>query len=100
VRRPYRYHVFPCTGKSCGADEGEAIARRFKELLPDRRELGIRISMSRCQGLCAEGPNVTVYPEGVVYRDIELADVDRIVDEHLRRGRPIVGLMGTDPKEC
>jgi NADP-reducing hydrogenase subunit HndC len=93
AHRPFRYHVFPCTGKSCGADHGEALAKRFKELLPDRKDLRIRISASRCQGMCAIGPNVAVYPEGVVYHGVELADVDAIVEEHLRRGRPIERLI-------
>jgi NADP-reducing hydrogenase subunit HndC len=43
--------------------------------------------------MCAIGPNVAVYPEGVVYHGVELADVDAIVEEHLRRGRPIERLI-------
>lgn len=99
MRRPYRYHVFPCTGKSCGLEHGEALAKRFKELLPDRRELGIRVSASRCLGMCAAGPNVVVYPEGVVYHGVEVGDVERIVDEHLRAGRPIPSLMEEPAEE-
>ena len=71
------------------------MAARFKKLLPDRRELGIRISATRCQGLCQQGPNVIVYPEGVAYHGVRLADVDAIVEEHLRGGRPITSLMET-----
>jgi (2Fe-2S) ferredoxin len=93
TRRPYRYHVFPCTGKSCGLERGEALAARFKELLPDRKDLGIRISASRCQGMCKKGPNVCVYPEGVVYHGVDESDVESIVEEHLRRGRPVSTLM-------
>lgn len=70
-----------------------ALAKRFKELLPDRRELGIRISASRCLGMCAKGPNVAVYPEGVVYHRVRLEDADRIVEQHLREGRPIDALL-------
>lgn len=92
THRPFRYHVFPCTGKSCGAEHGEAVAKRFKELLPDRKDLRIRISASRCQGMCTIGPNVVVYPEGFVYHGVELADVDAIVEQHLRGGRPVEGL--------
>lgn len=92
MRRPFRYHVFTCTGKSCGAEHGEAMAQRFKELLPDRKDLAIRISRSTCQGLCDHGPNVAVYPEGIIYHHVELGDVDRIVEEHLRQGRPISSL--------
>ena len=93
TRRPYRYHVFPCTGSTCGNDHGLELAARFKELLPDRKQLGVRISASRCQGMCQQGPNVIVYPEGVVYHGVELGDVDEIVEQHLRNGRPVTRLM-------
>lgn len=93
MRRPYRYHVFSCAGGKCGPEHGEDLAKRFKNLLPDRRELGIRVSVSRCLGMCAQGPNVVVYPEGVVYHGVDEGDVERIVDEHLRHGRPIEELM-------
>lgn len=89
MRRPYRYHILPCAGPRCGPDTGAAFKARLKQLLPDRKALGIRVSTSSCQGLCEHGPNVMVYPEGVVYHRIELADLDRIVQEHLREGRVI-----------
>lgn len=89
MKTPFRFHVLPCAGPRCTAAMGEAFKGRLKDLLPDRKALGVRVSTTSCQGMCERGPNVTVYPEGVVYHQVEMGDIDRIVEEHLREGRPV-----------
>jgi (2Fe-2S) ferredoxin len=40
-----------------------------------------------CLGVCAGGPIVVVYPEGIWYAGVTPELLDRIVVEHLRDGR-------------
>ena len=47
-------------------------------------------------GLCARGPNWVVYPEGIWYSGVTLADVPEIVSEHFQKGQPVARLMNTD----
>ncbi len=81
---PYRFHLLPCSGKRCTAEMGEAMKGRLKDLMPDRKALGVRISTSSCQGMCELGPNLIVYPQGVVYHGLQVADLDEIVEQVIR----------------
>jgi len=89
MKNVYKFHVLPCSGPRCGASNGEQLKGLFKDMLPDRKVLGVRMSTTSCQGMCKRGPNVTIYPEGIVYHRVQPGDVERIVEEHLRGGQPI-----------
>jgi len=67
---------------------------RFSELLPTYGlDKEIKIVKTGCFGLCAEGPVVVIYPEGVMYYRVTPEDVDEIVSEHLLKGRYVQRLM-------
>lgn len=100
----YQYHVFFCTNERpedaprpcCAAGNAEAMRAhakaRIKELGLDGPG-GVRINKAGCMDRCEEGPTVVIYPEGVWYSYASQADVDEIIDEHLRHGRPVKRLQ-------
>ena len=47
----------------------------------------VRVNMAGCLDRCEEGPCIVVYPEAVWYTYVDRADIDEIVEEHLRHGR-------------
>ncbi len=47
-------------------------------------------------GMCENGPNLVVYPEGVWYSHVTPADVPEIVSEHFQAGRPVERLARKD----
>lgn len=100
---PFRHHVYICTQEkpeglpSCTVNGCQAVLEAL------RRELGaaglgddVQVTTCGSLGLCTRGPNLVVYPEGVWYSGVGVADVPEIVREHLAGGRPVARLQSTD----
>ncbi len=94
----YRHHVFFCTnkredGSACCQDfDAQAMRDHAKarvKALGLNGEGAVRINNAGCLDRCSEGPVIVVYPEGVWYTYVDQADIDEIVEEHLRHGRVV-----------
>ncbi len=96
----YRAHLLVCAGTgcvSCGAFE----VRRTLEEEVRRRGLDreVLVVATGCNGFCERGPILLVQPDGVFYQRLEPADIPRLVEEHLVKGRPVRSLMYVPPRE-
>ncbi len=87
---PYQKTVFVCVNKredgrpSCASfsEGGAEVCQALKEAVKAAGLKGkIRIASSGCLDLCAQGPNLFVYPEGVWKSGVKLADIPRILNE-------------------
>lgn len=102
----YHKHIFICTNqraagaprRSCGEAHGMEIVDAFKKKLKEKK-LPVRIRAQRagCLDICDFGQTIAVYPEGVFYVGVELADVDEIIDEHIVNDRPVERLRYKRP---
>lgn len=101
MARPQK-HVFVCTQNRppghprgcCAANGSNEILQAFWQEL-QRRNLfdEIAVTYSGCLGPCDQGPNVLVYPEGIMYRGVSKEDVATIFDQHLVGGEPVEDLL-------
>ena len=90
----YRSQVLICTGTGCSSSNSPAIIKRFEECIRNAGlENEIKVVRTGCFGLCENGPICIVYPEGAFYSHIKVDDVERIVSEHLVKGRVVADLL-------
>jgi (2Fe-2S) ferredoxin len=82
-------HVFLCSGPDCCAHGNES--KTWETLKAGIKKLGIPALRSKadCLRICAGGPWMVIYPEGIWYGDVSSERCERILQEHLAEGRPI-----------
>ena len=91
---PYRKHVLVCTGGFCAPDgRGRELYEELPRLLEREGLLfgpaRVKRGETPCLGVCAGGPIVVVYPEGVWYGGVTRDLLERIVTGHLRDDQPV-----------
>ncbi|WP_374428105.1 (2Fe-2S) ferredoxin domain-containing protein [Ideonella dechloratans] len=98
----YQRHIFFClnqrpNGEDCCALHGaQAGFERCKQQVKAAGLAGpggVRVNKAGCLDRCAGGPVAVVYPEAVWYTFVDEADIDEIVQSHLRDGQPVERLM-------
>lgn len=95
-------HVFVCTGTSCSNNNSQATLEAFwgelknAGLLYGKRgsfDGSVIVTTCGSVGLCAIGPAVLVYPEGVWYHGVTPDDVPEIVQSHFLNDTPVERLL-------
>lgn len=101
LNAPIRRQVFVCTGKSCSAVGGREVIAEFDRILTEkglrqgkaskgRNPMG-EVVLTECGsiGFCSIGVAVMVYPDGVMYGQVQPEDVSEIVEKHIEKGETV-----------
>ena len=87
---PYQCHIFVCANvresnpenPGCGAKGGNALKDKLKAAVNARGWKGkVRVSSTGCLGLCAQGPNVLLHPQGIHFSTVTENDLPAILRE-------------------
>ena len=81
-----------CPDPAVGVASWEALKRLVRELGledPARPEGIVLRTKADCLRICAEGPILLIWPEGVVYGGVSHERIEPILREHVIGGQPI-----------
>ncbi|MDL2276886.1 NADH-quinone oxidoreductase subunit NuoF [Breznakia sp. OttesenSCG-928-G09] len=93
----YRKQIVVCAGTGCTSSGSKKVLEAIDEgLKREKLEDDILVVKTGCFGLCALGPVVIVYPEGVFYSQVTPEHMDRIIKEHLAGGEVVKELLYED----
>ena len=96
-----KYHVFICTscrlnGEQkgfCFQKDSVNLVKRLMECIDEHDLTGdVMVTNTGCFGICARGPIMVVYPEGIWYGNLTEKDIENIVEEHFEGGAPVEAL--------
>ena len=90
----YQAHLFVCCNRrpdghprgSCAALGSEDLRDYMKSKAKQMGLKGVRVNMAGCLDRCELGPCMVIYPEGVLYIIESNADVDTVLEQHVRDG--------------
>ena len=81
-----------CPDPCLGLASWETLKRLVRELgleKPDRPGGVVLRTKADCLRICAAGPVLLIWPEGIVYGGVTAERIERIVHEHVIGGHPI-----------
>jgi NADH-quinone oxidoreductase subunit F len=107
-----RMHLLMCFGTGCVSSGAEKVRDALmKELVAHgltdsvaiedmeaaRASGEVSVVKTGCNGFCACGPIMVVYPGGYFYQKLTPEDMPELVEEHILKGRPVERFMFRHP---
>ncbi len=94
-----KMHVLVCGGTGCQASASAQIIKNFEDILAAKGlQDEVQVVRTGCFGFCEKGPIVKIMPDNTFYTQVKPEDVEKIVNEHIIKGRKVTDLLYMDPE--
>ena len=94
-----KMHVLVCGGTGCQASASAQIIENFQRILAEKGlQDEVQVVRTGCFGFCEKGPIVKIMPDNTFYTQVKPEDVEKIVNEHIIKGRKVTDLLYMDPE--
>ena len=95
-----RAEVLICGGTGCHSSNSHEVTMAMEAEVARRGLAGeVRVVPTGCRGFCSMGPVMMIYPEGILYCQVQPGDVPEIVEETLLKGRQVSRLSYEEPTQ-
>ena len=94
-----KMHVLVCGGTGCQASASAQIIKNFEDILAAKGlQDEVQVVRTGCFGFCEKGPIVKIMPDNTFYTQVKPEDVEKIINEHIIKGRKVTDLLYLDPE--
>ena len=92
-------HVLCCGGTGCKASASDEIIATFERILKEKGlQDEVQVIRTGCFGFCEKGPIVKMLPDNTFYTQVKPENVEKIINEHIIKGRKVTDLLYLDPE--
>src|SRR5512146_742828 len=100
LNRLNRSNIMIGAGTGCVANGSLKVKDALEtEIIKRNLQNEVKIVLTGCNGICAKGPVIVVYPEDIFYQMVKPGDVPYLVEEHCIKGRPVQTFLYTPPTD-
>jgi NADH:ubiquinone oxidoreductase subunit F (NADH-binding)/(2Fe-2S) ferredoxin/NAD-dependent dihydropyrimidine dehydrogenase PreA subunit len=98
IPKEREFRCMLCAGTGCVSCNSLKVREQLEVALKDRGLTEkVKVVITGCNGFCAEGPIMVVYPDGIFYKKLSPEEIPFLVEEHFLNGRPVEKFLYTRP---
>jgi len=95
-----RMHILVCGGTGCTSSSSMKIIEKMETLIAENSMADeIKVVKTGCFGLCAQGPIMMIYPDHLMYTQVQPEDVEEIFENHVKCGQVVTRLLAGNHEE-
>ena len=88
---PKRKRVVVCRGQYCNMGRrADKLLKRLEVLVDDingdQYPKPVKLEIANCLSMCGAGPNIVIYPEGVICNGVDESTMEKILEAYVRDG--------------